>query len=276
MSFLDAPTEAASHLPLSLSRIAFEAPFHDENHGYDGFGLHPPTLERVLEIGAPLYDRYFRVSSEGIEHVPPDGPVILVANHGGALPVDAAMLCTDVLRRMEPPRIPRGISDYFVPRLPFVGALLSRCGMVSGTRANVERLLERGELIAIWPEGTTGPAKRFHDRYRIQKWRVGFAELAIRYRAAVVPVAIIGAEESWPLATKLAVHWFGAPYLPIPAWPIPLPTHYRIRYGEPLYLGDAPGDADDPAIVAAAAARVRVVLEREILDARMVRRGIFR
>jgi 1-acyl-sn-glycerol-3-phosphate acyltransferase len=276
MSVIDIFTKSESRVPLSLARIACEAPFHDENHGYDRFGLHPPTLERALEICAPIYDRYFRVSSEGIEHIPADGPVILVANHAGALPVDAAMLCTDVLRRLEPPRIPRGIADYFVPRLPFVGALLSRCGMVSGTRANVERLLERGELIAIWPEGTTGPAKRFHDRYRIQKWRVGFAELAIRYRALVVPVAIIGAEESWPLATKLAVHLYGAPYLPIPAWPIPLPAHYRIRYGAPIRLGDAPGDADDPAIVAAAAAQVRGVLERNILDARMVRRGIFR
>jgi hypothetical protein len=60
MSVIDISMTSESHLPLSLSRIAFEAPFHDENHGYDGFGLHPPTLERVLEICAPIYDRIFR------------------------------------------------------------------------------------------------------------------------------------------------------------------------------------------------------------------------
>jgi 1-acyl-sn-glycerol-3-phosphate acyltransferase len=244
--------------------------------GYDPFGLRPRSLERVLEVFAPVYDRYFRVLSEGIEHVPAEGPAILIANHGGVLPVDAAMLCFDVLRRLQPPRIPRAIGAYFVPSLPVVGTLLSRCGMVSGTRANVMRLLDKGELIAIWPEGTTGPAKRFRDRYHIQAWRVGFAELAIRYQAPVIPVAILGAEESWPLAAKLGIHWFGAPYLPIPAWPVPLPAHYHIQYGSPIELDPVADHADDPALVAAAAARVRTAVERQINDLRMARRGIFR
>jgi len=230
----------------------------------------------MLERCAPIYERYFRVASYGSEQVPAEGAAILVANHGGTLPVDAAMLCMDILRSSARKRIPRAICDHFVARLPVVGTLLSRCGTVSGTRANVAHLLERGELIAIWPEGTTGPAKRFRDRYRIQAWRVGFAELAIRYRAPIVPVAILGAEESWPLMTKLGLHWFGAPYVPVPAWPVPLPTHYRIQYGTPILLGDDARDADDPEIVAAGAARVRAVIERQLQDLRMARRGIFR
>ena len=276
MAIAEAHRTRISHAPLQAARIEVEAAFHDEGYGYDVFGLHPPTLERVLELGAPVYDRYFRVSSEGIEHVPGDGPAILVANHAGALPLDAAMLCFDVLRHSEPPRIPRAIADHFVPRLPVVGTLLSRCGAVRGTPLNVARLLDRGELIAIWPEGTTGPAKRFRDRYRIQAWRVGFAELAIRYQAPIVPVSILGAEESWPLAGKLGIRWFGAPYLPIPAWPLPLPVHYRIEYGTPIHLRGLPRDADDPAHVAAAAARVRGVLARQLQDMRLARRGIFR
>lgn len=263
---------------MSYARVAIEAAFHDEGYGYDIFGLHPPTLEWMLELCAPVYDRYFRVASDGIEHIPASGPAILVANHGGVLPVDAAMLCFDVLRKLDPPRIPRAVADHFVPRLPLVSTLFARCGVVSGTHGNVAHLLDRGELIAIWPEGVTGPAKRFRDRYQIQAWRVGFAELAIRHRAPVVPVAIVGAEESWPLATKLGVHWFGTPYLPVPAWPLPLPAHYHIQYGPPIYLdrGHGARDADDPAIVAAAAARVRTALERQIEDLRMVRRGVFR
>ncbi len=263
---------------MSFGRVAVESSFHDEGYGYDIFGLHPPTLARTLEVCAPLYDSYFRVRSDGIEHVPADGPAILVANHGGVLPVDAAMLCFDVLRRLEPPRIPRALADHFVPKLPVASTLFARCGVVSGTRANASCLLERGELLAIFPEGVSGPAKRFRDRYRIQGWRVGFAELAIRHRAPVVPVALLGAEESWPLATKLGMRWFGSPYLPVPAWPLPLPTHYRILYGKPIYLhrDHAVSDADDPDVVAAAAARVRDVLEHQIEDLRMVRRGLFR
>lgn len=269
----DAPV-AASPTPSRL--LGTGTGFHDEGYGYDVFGLHPPTLAKTLAVCAPIYDRYFRVASYGIEHVPAEGPAILVANHGGVLPVDAAMLCFDVLRRLDPPRIPRAVADHFVPRLPLVNTLLARCGVVSGTRTNVHRLLDRGELIAIWPEGVSGPAKRFRDRYRIQGWRVGFAELAIRHRAPIIPVAIVGAEESWPLAGNLGWHWLGIPYLPIPAWPLPLPTHYRIHYGVPIRLDrDHPTpDADDPVIVAAAAARARAMLERQIEDLRMARRGV--
>ena len=248
-------------------------PFHDEGYGFDVFGLHPPTLARTLAAGAPIYEHYFRVHSEGIEHVPTTGAAILVANHGGVLPVDAAMLWFDVLRKLDPPRILRAIADHFVPQLPLVSTLFARCGAVSGTRENVAHLLARGELIAIWPEGTTGPAKPFRDRYQLQAWRVGFAELALRHRAPVVPVAIVGPEESWPLATKLAARLFGAPYLPIPAWPLPLPVRVLIRYGEAIDLGN--GDADDPAVVEAAAARVRDVLEAQLGALLASRRGVF-
>jgi 1-acyl-sn-glycerol-3-phosphate acyltransferase len=188
--------------------------FHDEGHGYDVFGLHPPTLDRAVTFGAPLYERYLRVDSTGIEHVPTEGPAILVANHGGVLPLDAAVLCLDVLRRTA--RIPRAVADHFVPRLPLVSTLFARLGVVSGTHANVRRLLERGELLAIWPEGVSGPAKPFARRYQLQSWRVGFAEYALRFGAPIIPVAIVGAEESWPLAGRLrGVRAFGSPYLPI-------------------------------------------------------------
>jgi 1-acyl-sn-glycerol-3-phosphate acyltransferase len=203
--------------------------------------------------------------------------VILVANHGGVLPLDAALLCVDVLHRIDPPRIPRAVSDHFVPRLPLVSTLFARLGVVSGTRTNVRHLLERGELIAIWPEGVTGPAKAFRDRYRIQSWRVGFAELAIRFRAVVVPVAIIGAEESWPLLGKLrGLRAFGAPYLPIPATPVPFPAHVHLRYGAPIDFSHDPAEANDPDIVAGAAGTVRTALEQLIGDALCARRGVFR
>jgi len=248
------------------------AAFFDEGYGYDVFGLHPPTLARTAAVGAPIYERYFRVSSEGSEHVPPRGPAILVANHGGMLPVDAAMLWLDVVRHLD--RYPRCVADQFVPQLPLVSTLFARCGAVSGTRANVAHLLTRGELLAIWPEGVSGPAKPYRDRYRLQAWSVGFAELAIRHRAPVVPVAIVGAEEAWPLATKLGVRWFGAPYLPIPRWPLPLPARIAIRYGAPIELGD--GDADDPAVVATAAARVHDALAAQLAALRSAHGDVFR
>lgn len=256
-----------------FTRIAKDAPFHDAGHGFDVFGLHPPDLAAAVEAAAPLYERYFRVDSRGAEHIPARGPAILAANHSGVLPVDGAMLCLDVLRQTEPPRIPRAIADHFVPYLPIIGTWFARFGVVSGTPANVRFLLDQGELLAIWPEGVHGPAKAFSDRYRLQAWRTGFAQHAIRHRAPVVPVAIVGAEESWPLAGKLrGVHAFGAPYWPIPFVPLPLPTHYVIRYGTPIELG---GDPDEPSDVCAAASRVQQALQQLVDDTRMARRGVF-
>jgi 1-acyl-sn-glycerol-3-phosphate acyltransferase len=252
--------------------------FHDEGYGYDVFGLDPGSLALAAAAAAPIYDHYFRVESRGIEQLPREGPAILVANHGGMLPVDGAMLCLDVLRHSTPPRILRAIADHFVARLPLVSTLLARCGVVNGTRANARLLLERGELIAIFPEGISGPAKPFRERYRLQSWRVGFAALAIRFRAPVIPVAIVGAEESWPLAGRLrAFRMFGTPYLPIPASPLPLPARFHLRYGAPIYLHhDDLAEADDPVIVSAGAERVRAALELLLAQTLGARRGVFR
>ena len=248
------------------------ARFHDEGYGFDAFGLHPPSLAGAVRAAAPVFEKYFRVESSGIENVPERGAAILVGNHGGVLPVDAAVLCLDVVRRAA--RIPRAVTDHFVPRLPIASTLLARLGVVSGTRTNVRRLLEDGELLAIWPEGTSGPAKLFRDRYQIQRWSVGFAELAIRYHAPVIPVAIVGSEESWPLLGKLALPMFGAPYLPIPATPVPLPAHFYLRYGDAIRFEQT--DADDPTIVTSAAAIVRAELERLLAATLAERRGVWR
>lgn len=253
--------------------------FYDEGYGFDVFGLNPAALAGVAAAAAPIYERYFRVESQGADQIPARGPAILVANHGGVLPVDGAMLCLDVVRRTDPPRIPRAIADHFVPRLPLVGTLFARVGVVNGTRANVKHLLERGELIAIWPEGVSGPAKPFRERYKLQRWSVGFAELAIRYGAPVVPVAIVGAEESWPVAVRLrALRAFGAPYVPIPASPLPLPARYHLRYGAPIDLahGRLDRDADDPEIVAEGAERVRAALEVLLERTLAARTRVFR
>jgi 1-acyl-sn-glycerol-3-phosphate acyltransferase len=258
-----------------LARLALP----DAGHGYDAFGLHPAWVAASAAFGRFLYDRYFRVESIGAGNIPRSGPAILAANHAGMLPLDAVMLYLDVLRHTEPPRLGRPVADWFVTLLPLVSTAFARVGVVSGSRRNVARLLEAGELIELFPEGVGGIGKPFRQRYHLQEWTVGHAELAIRHRAPVVPVAIIGAEEQWIEILRLRrFHLFGVPYLPVPLFVLPLPVRYHIYYGEPLLLqeGRKAADADNAEIVDAAASRVRQAVEALITRGLAARRGLFR
>jgi 1-acyl-sn-glycerol-3-phosphate acyltransferase len=258
-----------------LSRLAY----NDAGHGYDVFGMHPTAVRVALGLCRFAHDRYFRVRSHGGEHIPRSGPAILAANHSGMLPIDAAMIVADVAAATHPPRIARAIGDVFIPLLPIVGSAFARIGMVSGSRSNVRHLLEAGELVLVFPEGVPGIAKGWRNRYQLQSWRVGHAELAIRWRVPIVPVAVIGAEEAWPQLGKLAgFHWFGAPFLPIPATPLPLPVRHHIHYGEPIALYERwpPESADDPEVVDGAAQLVKNAVEELILKGLTQRKGLFR
>ncbi len=251
--------------------------FADAGHGYDPFGLHPEFVGLGELIGRFPYERYFRVKSYGAENIPSSGPGILAANHSGTLPMDGAMLWVDVLRNTDPPRCSRALADYFVPSLPVVSTLFARCGVVGGSRGNAQALLEAGELLMIFPEGVPGIGKPFRERYRLQHWTKGHCELAIRHRAPVIPVGIVGAEEQMPQIARIPVKG-PIPYIPIPATPFPLPTRYHIHYGEPLPFHEEykPEDADDPEIVREAAARVKSAVQTLLERGLAMREGIFR
>ena len=251
--------------------------FRDTGHGYDTFGLNPDFIGMGDAIAAPLYERYFRVRSYGSEHIPSEGPAILAANHSGTLPFDGMMLWVDVLRHSDPPRVPRPVADYFVPSLPVVGTLFARCGVVGGSRGNARALLEAGELLMIFPEGVPGIGKPWSERYRLQEWRKGHCELAIRHRSPVVPVALVGPEEQMPQLTRFKVPG-PVPYLPIPATPLPMPVRYHIHYGAPLRFDEEyrPEDADDPDLVREAAARVKAAVQELIDRGLAMRESVFR
>jgi 1-acyl-sn-glycerol-3-phosphate acyltransferase len=188
------------------------------------------------------------------------------------------MLGVDILENSKPKRYPRVIADHFVARLPWVGILFSRMGAVGGSRRNLQNLIEAGELAVVFPEGTRGVGKPFADRYKVQRWNVGHAELALRFRVPVLPVGVIGAEEQWPLLGRInGIRAFGAPYLPVPATPLPLPVRYHIHYGQPLYLHEEFGDgaADDPELTSEAALRVKESVQTLLNEGLKQRKGIF-
>ncbi len=270
---------ARALLPEAELERARKIEFHDQGHGLDVLGFEPESFAVALGLSWRSYERYFRVQSHGSEHLPREGAAILAANHSGLLPIDAVMITVDVFRHTDPPRVARSIGDLFIPFMPWLGTAFSRVGTVSGTASNVSHLLEGGELVLVFPEGTPGIGKGFGKRYELQDWRVGHVELAMRHRVPVVPVAVVGAEEAWPQIARLdGFHWFGAPFLPIPATPLPLPVRIHVLYGEPLWLHQrfSPSDAEDPATARAAADLVKGRV-KELIELGLSRRkGLFR
>lgn len=252
--------------------------FADAGHGFDPFGMHPDFVAFGDALVGPLHDRYFRVRAVDAHHIPATGPAILAANHSGTLPFDGMMLWVNVLRNTHPPRAPRPVADYFVSTLPFVGTLFARGGAIGGSRGNVRRLLEMGDLLMLFPEGTPGISKPFSERYRLQEWRKGHCEFALRYRAPVVPVGIVGAEEQMPQIGRIPLEPLGlsVPHLPVPATLLPLPVRYHILYGEPMHFEEyGPEAADDPEVVTACAQRVKAAVEDLIERGLQERDGVF-
>jgi 1-acyl-sn-glycerol-3-phosphate acyltransferase len=256
-----------------LERLA-RLKFADAGHGYDALGLHPGSIATAVALSRFFYERYFRVTSVGASHIPSNGAAILVANHSGMLPIDGALVVLDILRHTDPPRVARAIGDLFIPVLPVIGTAFARVGMVSGSRGNFRALIQAGELVLVFPEGVPGIGKGFSHRYELQDWRVGHAEFAIRHQVPIVPIAVIGLEEAWPQLTKIEwLHPFGAPHIPVPLLPLPLPLHVETHYGSVLHLADeyAPSDADDPELVSCAAERVKRAVGTLIARARAER-----
>ena len=252
----------------------------DCGHGFDEFGLSQSWIRRALKVSAFLYQYYFRVQSWGMEKVKSPSPLIFIANHGGTIPLDGVMLYHDIIRNIKPKRLPRPVADHFVSLVPGIGTLMARLGVVGGSRANVEFLLEKKESLIIFPEGVTGIAKPYSQKYKIQDWRQGHVELAIKYRAALVPTAIIGSEEQMPLLGKMESFGFlGLPYLPIPLTLFPFPVKYHIVYGKPYYphrdLGGSDKVTPHPEVIKKIADKSKKMLEDLLKEGMAKRKGLF-
>jgi len=233
----------------------------DGETAFDRYGFSPETIRAAFPWFHALYRWYFRVRSEGHEHVPVEGPAVLVANHGGLLPFDAAMAVMDVLLHSDPPRLARAIVDRWAGTLPWINIFYARVGQVIGTRENFADLLDDGQLVLVFPEGMEGVRKPITQRYRLQTFRVGFIEQALRARAPIVPMAIVGSDDQAPILYDLKplARSLGLPFLPItPTFPwlgplglLPYPVGYRIVYGEPLCFHErfGPEGADDARLV---------------------------
>ena len=192
-------------------------------YGVDPFGF---DLDWTLSAMAPfvwLYKNYFRVETHGIENVP-QGRVLLVGNHSGQLPVDAAMIAVALLVEGKPPRAVRSMVEKWVSTLPYVSTFMARVGQIVGTPENCRRLLAKEEAILVFPEGIRGITKLWPQRYQLQDFGLGFMRLALETDTPVVPIAVIGAEEQAPAFVDLKplAKLLGFPAFPLTVTGLPI------------------------------------------------------
>lgn len=251
----------------------------------DEWGFDPAFRDDLRPLLRVMYERYWRVTATGVERVPADGPVLIVANHAGVVPWDATMMALALEKGGN--RWPRFLVLNWAFELPFASAGIRKMGGVPASPHNATRLLQEDKLVMVFPEGAKGTGKAWSDRYRVGRFgRGGFVEVALRTGAPIVPCAVVGSEEIYPKLADMPLvpRLTGAPYMPItPTFPllgllgaVPLPSRWRIEFGEPMDLSAHGADAaGDRHRVLRIADEVRDQIQSMVYDNLVRREGAF-
>jgi len=220
----------------------------------DGWGRSERMRQLIRAAFDPIYTHWFRAEWDGLERIPTAGGALLVANHAGAIPSDAPVIMHGIEKELGRPVY--GLADYFFRGLPLAGTLWSRGGGVTAHPDNAHRLLhDEGQLALVFPEGVKGPSKLYKDRYQLRRFgRGGFVETAMRAGVPIVPIAVVGAEESMPILARSGrlAKLLGLPYVPFTAnmallGPLGLftyfPAKFKLRVLDPVRF-DLPAGRD--------------------------------
>jgi len=277
----DIEATVGSMLSLLFRRLAGE-------YELDDFGFDQEFAETIpLTLLLPLYRHWFRVDVRGIENLPTTGGALIVANHSGAVPMDALMTSVAVHEEHPQHRFLRTLGADLVFQTPFLAGLARRCGATLASNPDAERLLSGGQLVGVWPEGFKGIGKPFTERYKLQRFgRGGFVSAALRTGTPIIPCSIVGAEEIYPIIGNVPslARLLGLPYLPItPFFPllgplgmVPLPSKWLIEFGPPVLTDEyEPGAAEDPMLVFDLTDQIRQTIQQTLYSLLVQRRSIF-
>ena len=234
-----------------------------------------------------FYNYWFRCEVEGIENVPSSGGALLVSNHSGALPPDAPMIGKAIREEHQHPRPLNITVEHFFKGYPGFSMLIPKVGCVAAHPANVQRLLyDERQLVLVFPEGRKGSEKLYRNRYKLRRFgRGGFVEAAMRARAPIVPVCVVGAEEAAPIFAhvKPLERLTGLLYFPItPTFPHfgllgmagYLPAKFKIRFLEPIAFDDEDMH-EDKSLVQTVAHEVRARIQENLLEMVQARKSVW-
>ena len=245
----------------------------------DEWGRSERMRQLVRTAYEPLYKYWFRAEWEGLEKIPTNGGALLVANHAAAIPSDAPVIMHGIEKELDRPVY--GMADHWFKGMPVVGTLWARGGGVAADPENAYRLLrEQKQLALVFPEGSKGPGKTYAERYQLRRFgRGGFVEIAMRSGVPIIPIAVVGAEESMPILAKngTLARMFGLPYFPVTANMLafgPLlggllyfPAKFKLRVLDPVYF-DVPADQErySKSLVMEEADHIRIKIQDALYD----------
>lgn len=244
----------------------------------DVFGRDLAFMDHVRPLFNFLYEKYWRVHTVGVRHVPSRGRALIVANHAGTLAYDGAMIHMAIYREQAAHRMSRFLVEDIIQYLPFLGTFFNRVGGVRACQENAERILAEGDVLTVFPEGVKGIGKLFADRYRLARFgRGGIVRLAIKTRTPIIPCAVIGSEEIHPILWKSRplAQLFGLPFIPItPTFPllgplglIPLPSQWVISFGKPIRYDTMPAAVlNDPLALHTLTEELRQTIQQMVTD----------
>jgi 1-acyl-sn-glycerol-3-phosphate acyltransferase len=240
----------------------------------------------VRRLYEPIYRNWFRAEWSGIEKIPREGGALLVANHAGCIPSDAPVIMHGIETELGRPVY--GLAEYLFRAVPVVGTLWSRVGGVAAHPENAHRLLTDGQLALVFPEGTKGTGKLYSERYQLRRFgRGGFVENAMRAGVPIIPIAVIGAEESMPIVWKSSTlaRLTGLPYVPLTAnmlafGPLGLglyfPAKFKLQVLDPVTFDVPPGLERYPkSRIMDEAEAIRVRMQETLYDMLRDRRSIW-
>ena len=231
-----------------------------------------------------VHDYYWRVELDGLDNVPASGRGVLVGVHRGFMPFDGVMTLHALAR--ERGRYPRFLIHPTLTRSPFLGNFMTKLGGVLACRENADWVLQRDELLGVYPEGIEGAFSYYRDAYRLRRFgRSDYVRAALRNRAPILPFVTVGSAEIFPILAKVHWPWWQRvsewPCLPItptfPLIPLPLPSKWHTRFLEPLPVHEIhpPEAAEDPGVVGAIHHEVEARIRQAIDEMRRRRQGIF-
>ena len=288
-TLVDRLGQAAGGLTTPLAELVAEIdqkvdriPTELNEYGYDRWGYSPKALKRFILPAAIMYRYYFRCRTSGLDNLP-EGRVLLIGNHAGQIAFDGLMVSAACVLEANPPRLARGMGEYWLGTLPYLSILLDRTGSAVGTRETAVDMLHHGECVLAFPEGVRGMNKLYADAYRLMEFGLGFMRLALETKTPIVPVSIVGSEEQNPGIANIAplARMLGMPSFPItftfpwlgPLGMWPLPVRYHIEFGEPLTFEGHHEDEDD--VIEEKVEQVKAALQAQLERGRRERQSIF-